>query len=133
VHTIIEMVNHTRLDCVVGSLGIMRQAVSQAAWHVAHRSAFGATLIDKPLMTNVIADLELEVEAATLMMMRLSGAFDRAVDRPRRGGIPSHRHAGRQVLGDEALHAGGARGMECLGGNGYVEESVSPGCSGSPL
>jgi putative acyl-CoA dehydrogenase len=78
VRTIIEMVNHTRLDCVVGSVGIMRQAVSQAAWHVAHRTAFGATLIDKPLMTNVIADLELEVEAATLMMMRLSGAFDRA-------------------------------------------------------
>ena len=78
VQTIIETVNHTRNDCVVGSVGIMRQAVSQAAWRVAHRSAFGAKLIDKPLMANVVADLELEVEAATLMMMRLSGAFDRA-------------------------------------------------------
>ena len=76
--TIIEMVAHTRLDCVVGSTALMRQAVTQAGWHVAHRTAFGAALIDKPLMRNVMADMEIEVEVATVMMMRLSGAFDRA-------------------------------------------------------
>ena len=78
VATIIEMVSHTRLDCVVGSTAIMRQAVTQAGWHVAHREAFGSKLIDKPLMQNVLADLEIEVEVATLMMMRLSGAFANA-------------------------------------------------------
>jgi putative acyl-CoA dehydrogenase len=126
VQTIIEMVNHTRLDCVVGSVGIMRQAVSQAAWHVAHRSAFGAKLIDKPLMTNVVADLELEVEAATLMMMRLSGAFDRAE-------IDADEEAFRRIATPVAKYWVTKRctevvreAMECLGGNGYVEESIMP-------
>lgn len=126
VRTIIEMVNHTRLDCVVGSVGIMRQAVSQAAWHVSHRSAFGATLIDKPLMTNVIADLELEVEAATLMMMRLSGAFDRAATDPaeeafRRIATPVAKYWVTKRCTDVVREA-----LECLGGNGYVEESNMP-------
>lgn len=126
VRTIIEMVNHTRLDCVVGSTGIMRQAVSQAAWHGAHRRAFGARLIDKPLMQNVLADLELEVEAATLMMMRLSGAFDRA------GADPAE-HAFRRIATPVAKYWVTKRcsevtreAMECLGGNGYVEESIMP-------
>jgi putative acyl-CoA dehydrogenase len=126
VRTIIEMVNHTRLDCVVGSVGIMRQAVSQAAWHVAHRTAFGGTLIDKPLMANVIADLELEVEAATLMMMRLSGAFDRAEADPaeeafRRIATPVAKYWVTKRCTEVTREA-----MECLGGNGYVEESVLP-------
>jgi putative acyl-CoA dehydrogenase len=126
VHTIIEMVNHTRLDCVVGSVGIMRQAVSQAAWHAAHRSAFGATLIDKPLMTNVLADLELEVEAATLMMMRLSGAFDRAEADPaeesfRRIATPVAKYWVTKRCTPVVREA-----LECLGGNGYVEESILP-------
>ncbi|HSJ27628.1 MAG TPA: acyl-CoA dehydrogenase family protein [Acidimicrobiia bacterium] len=126
VQTIIEMVNHTRLDCVVGSLGIMRQAVSQAAWHAAHRSAFGARLIDKPLMTNVIADLELEVEAATLMMVRLSGAFDRAAADPdeeafRRIATPVAKYWVTKRCTPVVREA-----LECLGGNGYVEESVLP-------
>ena len=124
--TIIEMVNHTRLDCVVGSVGIMRQAVSQAAWHVAHRHAFGAALIDKPLMTNVIADLELEVEAATLMMIRLSGAFDRAAADPgeeafRRIATPVAKYWVTKRCSEVVRVA-----LECLGGNGYVEESVVP-------
>ena len=126
VQTIIEMVNHTRLDCVVGSVGIMRQAVSQAAWHVAHRSAFGARLIDKPLMQNVVADLELEVEAATLMMMRLSGAFDRAE-------VDSGEETFRRIATPVAKYWVTKRctevvreALECLGGNGYVEESVMP-------
>lgn len=124
VHTIIEMVNHTRLDCVVGSVGIMRQAVSQAAWHVTHRHAFGSALIDKPLMANVIADLELEAEAATLMMIRLSGAFDRAAADPaeegfRRIATPVAKYWITKRCSEVVREA-----LECLGGNGYVEESI---------
>ena len=126
VPTIIEMVNHTRLDCVAGSSGTMRQAVTQAAWHCAHRHAFGSRLIDKALMSNVLADLELEVEAITLMMVRLSGAFDRAPVDPaeqafRRLATPIAKYwATKQCTGvvREAL--------ECLGGNGYIEESIMP-------
>ena len=126
VPTIIEMVNHTRLDCVVGSVGIMRQAVSQAAWHVAQRHAFGSDLIDKPLMANVIADLELEVEAATLMMIRLSGAFDRAAADPgeeafRRIATPVAKYWVTKRCSEVVREA-----LECLGGNGYVEESNLP-------
>jgi putative acyl-CoA dehydrogenase len=126
IQTIIEMVNHTRLDCVVGSVGIMRQAVSQAAWHAAHRSAFGSTLIDKPLMANVLADLELEVEAATLVMMRLSGAFDRAEIDPdeeafRRIATPVAKYWVTKRCTEVVREA-----MECVGGNGYVEESIMP-------
>jgi putative acyl-CoA dehydrogenase len=126
VQTIIEMVNHTRLDCVVGSTGIMRQAVSQAAWHSVHRHAFGSALIDKPLMMNVLADLELEVEAATLMMMRLSGAFDRAETDPteeafRRIATPVAKYWVTKRCTTVVREA-----MECLGGNGYVEESIMP-------
>jgi putative acyl-CoA dehydrogenase len=126
VATIIEMVNHTRLDCVVGSVGLMRQAVSQAAWHASKRSAFGTRLIDKPLMRNVLADLEVEVEAATLMMMRLSGAFDRADTDPdeaafRRLATPIAKYWVTKRCSPVTREA-----MECLGGNGYVEESIMP-------
>src|SRR5690606_1155776 len=65
VRTIIEMVNRTRLDCVLGSTAGMRQAVAEAVWHAQHRSAFGARLVDQPLMRSVLADLQLEAEAAT--------------------------------------------------------------------
>jgi putative acyl-CoA dehydrogenase len=126
VRTIIEMVNGTRLDCVVGSVGLMRQAVSQAAWHTANRRAFGDLLIDKPLMQNVIADLELEVESATLMMVRLSGAFDRADADPqeaafRRLATPVAKYWVTKRCSPVVREA-----MECLGGNGYVEESIMP-------
>src|SRR5206468_5516942 len=80
VRTIIEMVNPTRLDCVIGSASLMRQAVAQATHHTAHRSAFGKTLSEQPLMVNVLADLAVESEATTILMMRLAGAFDRAAD-----------------------------------------------------
>ena len=126
VPTIIEMVNHTRLDCVVGSTGLMRQAVAQAGWHCSHRTAFGATLVDKPLMQNVLADLEIEVEVATLMMMRLSGTFDRAELDPdeqalRRVGTPVAKYWVTKRCTGVVREA-----MECLGGNGYVEESILP-------
>jgi putative acyl-CoA dehydrogenase len=124
--TIIEMVSGTRLDCVIGSAAIMRQAVSQAAWHVAHRSAFGSKLIEKPLMRNVIADLEVEVEAATLMMARLAGAFDRAGDDPaeaaiKRIALPIAKYWVTKRASEVVREA-----LECLGGNGYVEESMMP-------
>jgi putative acyl-CoA dehydrogenase len=126
VHSIIEMVNGTRLDCVSGSAGLMRQAVMQAAHHVSHRIAFGSRLIDKPAMQMVIADLEVETQAATALMTRLAGAFDRA------GGDPTEA-ALKRILTPVAKYWVTKRGtpvvreaMECLGGNGYVEESILP-------
>ncbi len=126
VATIIEMVANTRLDCVVGSTAIMRQAVTRAGWHVAHRAAFGAALIDKPLMQNVVADMEVEVEVATVMMMRLSGAFDRAELDPaeaafQRLATPVAKYWVTKRCSELVREA-----MECLGGNGYINESIMP-------
>jgi putative acyl-CoA dehydrogenase len=122
VPTIIEMVNGTRLDCIVGATGQMRQAVHQAAWHTAHRAAFGSLLADKPLMRNVLADLELDVEASTLLMTRVSGAFDRAPLDPaeaafRRIATPVAKYWTTKLCTGVVREA-----MECLGGNGYVED-----------
>ena len=80
VRTIIEMVAATRLDCVIGSSSLMRHALAEASWHVAHRSAFGSRLAEKPLMQNVIADLAVESEAATALTMRLAAAVDGLVE-----------------------------------------------------
>jgi alkylation response protein AidB-like acyl-CoA dehydrogenase len=79
--TIIEMANHTRLDCVIGSAALMRQALVQAIHHARHRSAFGRLLAEQPLMRNVLCDLALESEAATMLMLRLAHAFDAPDDR----------------------------------------------------
>ncbi|MFZ0014662.1 MAG: acyl-CoA dehydrogenase family protein [Acidimicrobiia bacterium] len=124
--TIIEMVNGTRLDCVIGSAALMRQAVTQAAWHAYHRFAFGSKLIDKPLMRNVIADLEVETEVATLMMVRLAGAFDRSDVDPteaaiKRIALPIAKYWITKRTSEVVREA-----LECLGGNGYVEESIMP-------
>ena len=78
VPTIIEMVAHTRLDCVIGSAALMRQAVTQAVHHAAHRRAFGKLLIDQPAMQNVLADLALECEASIALTLRLARAYDHA-------------------------------------------------------
>jgi putative acyl-CoA dehydrogenase len=125
VRTIIEMVAATRLDCVLGSAGIMRKAVAEASWHVSHRSAFGGLLVDKPLMQNVVADLALESEAATALAIRLAGAVDRRDD--------EHEAALRRIALPLAKFwvckrtpAMVAEALECLGGNGYVEESGMP-------
>jgi len=129
VRTIIEMVAATRLDCVLGSTSLMRRALNEAAWHVSHRSAFGGLLSDKPLMQNVIADLQLEVEAATALAVRLAASVDRLGD-PQQG---AHEAALRRIALPLAkfwvckrtpFMVGEA--LECLGGNGYVEESVLP-------
>ena len=124
VRTIIEMVAGTRLDCVTGSAAIMRQSVMNAAWHVSHREAFGRTLIDQPAMANVIADLELETESATLMMLRVAASFDEADEREamlKRITTPIAKYWVTKRTTAVVREA-----MECLGGNGYVEDSELP-------
>jgi len=126
VPTIIEMVNHTRLDCVIGTAAGMRAAVAQATWHAAHRSAFGRRLADQPLMVNVLADLAIESEAATAVALRLARAYDEAPADPaadafkRLATAVSKYHVCKRAPG----HAFEA--LECLGGNGYVEASGMP-------
>ena len=126
VATIIEMVAGTRLDCITGSAALMRQAVTQAIHHAVHRSAFGASLIDKPLMLNVLADLEIETEAAVLLMMRVAGAFDRSP-------VDEHEAQIKRILTPVAKYWVTKRcsevvreALECMGGNGYVEDSIMP-------
>jgi putative acyl-CoA dehydrogenase len=127
VATIIEMVNMTRLDCALMAAGGMRIATAQAIHHATHRSAFGRPLLEQPAMRNVLADLAVEAEAAATVVMRVAGAVDRA----------AHGDAGEARFRRIALsvtkywlckrlpaHTGEA--LECLGGNGYVEESGMP-------
>ena len=126
VKTIIAMVNGTRLDCTIGSAAIMRQAVTQAAHHVTHRSAFDSLLIDKPLMRAVIADLEIEVEAATLMMVRLAATFDRAETDEASALLQRIMTPVAKYWTTKRCSAVVSEALECLGGNGYVEESMMP-------
>ena len=127
VPTIIEMVNHTRLDCVIGAATGQRAGVAQAIHHAAHRAAFGKELIDQPLMRNVLADLCVESEAATVSAMRLARAYDE-VTAGDEGAIEFRRLANAVLkywLCKRApWHA--VECLECLGGNGYVEESGMP-------
>jgi putative acyl-CoA dehydrogenase len=126
VATIIDMVQHTRLDCVMGSASLMRQALVQAIHHARHRKAFGRMLIDQPLMRNVLADLALESEAATVLMMRLARAFEaRETDAGERGIA----RLGTAIAKYWVSKRGPAQvneALECLGGNGFVEESILP-------
>ena len=148
VSTIIEMVGHTRLDCVIGCAAGMRAGVVAATHHAAHRSAFGKRLIDQPLMRNVLADLCLESEAATMLALRLARAYDEdlAPTHPPSDLGPSHPSSSLAGSGEESdarlfkrlatavskywvckrapNHA--FESLECLGGNGYVEESGMP-------
>ncbi|MEU7169443.1 acyl-CoA dehydrogenase family protein [Streptomyces morookaense] len=127
VRTIVEMVNMTRLDCVLGSAAGMRAGLRQAVHHAAHRRAFGAELVDQPLMRNVLADLAVESEAATLLAMRLAAAVDRSLAGDaaeaalRRLALAAGKY---WVCKRGSTHA--AEALECLGGNGYVEESGMP-------
>jgi putative acyl-CoA dehydrogenase len=127
VQTIIDMVNMTRLDCVLGTATGMRSAVVAAVHHCRYRSAFGRLLADQPAMANVLADLAIESEAATVVAFRLAGATDRAV----RGSEPEAAFrrlalaaAKYWVCKRSPGHA--AEALECLGGNGYVEDSGMP-------
>lgn len=132
VRTIVEMVSATRLDCVLGSTGLMRKALSEAIWNAQHRQAFGKSLRQQPLMKAVLADLALETEAATWLGMRLANATDRAV-----GAQPSEDTATEAAFRRIALPFSKyyvckrtpyaiAEALECLGGNGYIEESGLP-------
>jgi putative acyl-CoA dehydrogenase len=125
VRTILEMASHTRLDCVIGSTALMRQALAQASHHVRERAAFGKRLIEQPLMQNVIADLVLESEAATVLAMRLARAYDARDDAGetafRRIATPIAKY---WVCKRAIAHVGEA--LECLGGNGFVEENILP-------
>ena len=124
VATIIEMVAATRLDCVTGSAALMRQAVAQAVHHATYRRAFGGELVDKPLMRNVLADLALESEAATALALRLAAAYDRDEPQERlllRLAVPAAKYWVTKRCTSLVAEA-----LECLGGNGYVEESGMP-------
>jgi putative acyl-CoA dehydrogenase len=127
VPTIIEMVSATRLDCVLGSAAGMRLGCVTAVHHATHRRVFGASLVSQPLMVSVLADLVLESEAATTLALRLAGAADRAARGDEgeaallRVALPAAKH---WICKRAPLHA--AEALECLGGNGYVEESGMP-------
>ena len=126
VRTIIDMVHHTRLDCVIGSAALIRQAVAQAVHHARHRAAFGKKLVDQDLMRNVLADLALESEAAAALAVRLSLAFEQR-------GFDEHEDAFGRIATAISKFWVCKRApwsiyesMECLGGGGYVEESILP-------
>ncbi|CAM2791807.1 acyl-CoA dehydrogenase family protein [Prescottella defluvii] len=127
VRTIVEMVNMTRLDCTIGTATGMRVGVTQAAHHAAYRSAFGARLVDQPLMRNVLADLAVESEASTTVALWLAALTDRADN-----GDPQASILRRVALAVSKYYvckrgpAHAAEALECLGGNGYVEESRMP-------
>jgi putative acyl-CoA dehydrogenase len=133
VPTIIEMVGHTRLDCVIGTAAGMRAAVVQATHHAAHRQTFGKTLIDQPLMANVLADLCIESEATTALAMRLARAYDEAHTDAQAGEDSSDAQLFKRLATAVGKYWTCKRApnhafeaLECLGGNGYVEESGMP-------
>jgi putative acyl-CoA dehydrogenase len=133
VPTIIEMVGHTRLDCVIGTAAGMRVAVVNATHHAAHRSAFGKKLIDQPLMRNVLADLCVESEASTALAMRLARAYDEAHADADAGDDSSDAQLFKRLATAVGKYWTCKRApnhafeaLECLGGNGYVEESGMP-------
>jgi putative acyl-CoA dehydrogenase len=133
VRTIIEMVGHTRLDCVIGTAAGMRVGVVNASHHAAHRSAFGKNLIDQPLMRNVLADLSLESEATTVLAMRLARAYDEADADAQAGEDTSDAQLFKRLATAVGKYWACKRApnhafesLECLGGNGYAEESGMP-------
>jgi putative acyl-CoA dehydrogenase len=126
VATILAMVSHTRLDCCIGAAAGMRAALTQALHHASHRAAFGKRLIDHALMQNVLADLALESEAATATMARLARAYDEAEASDEARGFARLATAVCKYWLCKRAPAHAAEALECLGGNGYVEESPMP-------
>lgn len=125
VATILEMVRHTRLDCALGGAALIRRCVAEASHHARHRWAFGRRLADHPLMKNVLADLALESEAATALAFRLARSFDEADDEGAAAfGRVCTPIAKYWITKRESTVAREA--LECLGGNGFVEESPMP-------
>ncbi len=123
--TIIEMANYTRLDCALGTSGLMRQAVAQAAHHASYRTAFQKKLIDQPLMQNVVADLAVEAEAAMRLALRLARAYDRPGDPVETAFARMVTPAAKYWICKRGPMLAG-EAMEVLGGNGYVEEGPMP-------
>ena len=126
VRTIINMVQLTRLDCAIASAGLMRMALAQAIHHARYRTVFQKHLADQPMMRTVLADMALEVEAATALVMRLARSFDLAASDPREATrarllTPAVKYWVCKTAPGFIYEA-----MECLGGNGYVEESLLP-------
>jgi putative acyl-CoA dehydrogenase len=124
--TIIEMVMLTRLDCMLGSAGLVRMALAQALHHCRHRRAFGKPLLDQPLMRNVLADLALEAEAGTAFALRVAGAVDRAAHDAHEAAFARIATAIGKFWICKRAPALVNEAQECLGGNGYVEESLLP-------
>ncbi|MGH9484758.1 MAG: isovaleryl-CoA dehydrogenase [Terriglobales bacterium] len=126
VATILEMVAQTRLDCMLGSAGLMRQALAQAAHHAHYRSVFGKRLINQPLMQNVLADLAVESEAALALAMRLARAFEAsATDESEKAFARLATPVGKYWI-CKRTPAQVNEAQECLGGNGYIEEFLLP-------
>ena len=123
---ILDMVMLTRLDCMLGSAAEMRMALLQALHHCRHRVAFGRRLVEQPLMRNVLADLALESEAATAFALRVAGAVDRAAQDPREAGFARVATAIGKFWICKRAPAFVNEAQECLGGAGYVEESMLP-------
>jgi len=126
VKTIIEMVMHTRLDCVVGSAGGMRAALAQALWHASHRTAFQKTLIDQPAMTSVLADLSLETWGATALAFRLARAFDKRSESELEAAFARLATPVAKYWVCKRQPGVVYEALECLGGAGFVEESAMP-------
>jgi putative acyl-CoA dehydrogenase len=124
--TIIEMVMLTRLDCMLGSAGLMRMALAQAMHHACHRRAFGKWLVEQPLMRNVLADLALESEAATAFALRVAGAVDRVAADPGEAAFARVATAIGKYWICKRAPAFANEAQECLGGAGYIEESLLP-------
>ena len=126
VATIIKMVHHTRLDAAMAPAALMRQALVQATHHAAHRHAFGKLLIDQPLMRNVLADLAIEWEAGLTLVMRVARGFDDGISDSRAAGFARIAVAVAKYWLNKRAPTHVAEALECLGGAGYVEESIMP-------
>jgi putative acyl-CoA dehydrogenase len=126
IRTIIQMVQLTRLDCAVASAGLMRMALAQAVHHCRHRNVFGKRLIEQPMMRSVLADMALDVEAATALVVRLSRALDRAASDPHEAAYARLMTPAAKFWTCKLAPGFLFEAMESLGGNGYVEESILP-------
>jgi putative acyl-CoA dehydrogenase len=126
ISTIIDMVTFTRLDCSVASAGLMRIALAEAAHHTRNRKAFGAALIDQPLMTRVLADMALDAVAAAALAFRLAESYDRASDDPAEAAFARLMTPAVKYWVCKVAPSMIGEAMECLGGNGYVEDSRLP-------
>ena len=122
VRTIIDMVAHTRLDCVMGSASVMRSALSEAMWHASHRKAFGKLLIHQPLMRNLLADLALEVEASVAIALRLGEAYEAGKGDEQSAALARIATAASKYYVCKRAPNLVYEALECFGGNGFVEE-----------